>query len=314
MIESKYIVLSLCHKKKYGLSDISEALVGYGNTLEKHIRFIHVQTLSELLAIITKHKSKILCSISWDNSRSTFTKVLILYLSRIKNIYYYHEPMGIRYKLSMKASLTYSIISSFAEILFKIFSSYKAVSLEVFLNKGNFYLPLLYDEVRPKKNNKNNKTIGFVGFKKKERLPRLYEDVMSILKRDGYKAAYFPSEQYGFTKKAKLKFLSEVSMVWNVFVSPYTQSAVTADAFMSNTPLILSNHEPFKKLLKKHNLALFVSPNDSKEIISRRIVKFLETQKNPSKNLPKDISMFGGSEAYLKYWQPVFNKIFMEKK
>ena len=314
MSEDKYIVLSLCHKKKYGLVDISEALVRYGNTLEKQMCFIHVQTLAELLSIIIEHKSKILCSISWDNSNSTFIKVLILYLSRIKNIYYYHEPMGIKYKLSMKASLTYSIISSFAESLFKIFSSYKAVSMEILLHKGNFYLPLLYDEVRPKKNNKNNKTIGFVGFKKKERLPGLYEDVMNILKQDGYKVAYFPSDQYGFTKQAKLKFLSEVSMVWNVFVSPYTLSGVTADAFMSNTPLILSNHEPFKDLLKKHNLALFVSPSDPKKLISSRIIKFLETQKKPSKNLLKDMSSFGGSEAYLKYWQPVFNKIITERK
>jgi len=129
------------------------------------------------------------------------------------------------------------------------------------------------------------------------------------LQKNGYQAIFFPSKEYGFLEHQKFDFLSRTDIVWNVFNCPNNISAVTGDAFMSKTPIIVSKYEKFIKLLRKHNLCVEIDIYDPPNFIAEKILSYLSMNNNPLPSISTDHSNFGGSKAYVKYWQPVFYQL-----
>lgn len=303
------IIISLCHKKKYGLLDIANALTMYGNRHENFIDFYLLSNSINLFKLLTNSPNKIICCVVWDNSFFSLFNCFLLKLFSIKIIYYYHEPGGFRHKVNNLKNKFFSALGqSIAEFLFKLLSTYNAVSLKKNLHHGHFYLPILFSDIRPPRR-KKNKTIGFMGFRKRERCPILFEKTVQILQKNGYQAIFFPSKEYGFLEHQKFDFLSRTDIVWNVFNCPNNISAVTGDAFMSKTPIIVSKYEKFIKLLRKHNLCVEIDIYDPPNFIAEKILSYLSMNNNPLPSISTDHSNFGGSKAYVKYWQPVFYQL-----
>jgi len=308
----KEVIISLCHKKKYGLLDLSKALILYGNRYEKELFFYSISSLLELVNFLKFNKNKIVCCVIWDNSIFSLLASIFIKLKKIKIIYYFHEPGGLKHKIdNLNVSYKLAILQFTSEIFFKFISDFTAVSLKKNIKYGNFFLPILYSDLRPSRK-RNLKKIGFIGFKKKERCPKLFEDVIYYLRPKGYDAAYFPSDQYGFSETDKFNFLSKVDIVWNVFCCPNNLSAVTGDAFMSKTPLIISKYERFGALLKKHNLCIKINISNTPEQIANKILFYLQNNNKSLINIKEDQAKFGGSSAYIKYWHPTFN--FLKNK
>lgn len=313
MIVKKNTIISLCNERKHGLLDISNSLVMYGNKNEQSLSFLSISNFNNLISFLTKRKDKKeVCCVIWDNSLFTFISTLFLKFFSVKIIYYYHEPDGFKHKIvNLKANFFLASIQFLAELCFKFLSDLRAVSLKNKLPKANFYLPLLYSDQRPPRLNVTKK-IGFIGYIKRERSPELFNQVASILKNYGYEVIFFPSEKYGKSQKEKFKFLANVEFIWNVFNCPNVLSAVSSDAFMSGTPLIVSKYEKFLPLLNKYNLAIRINLNDSPETISKKILEYKYNSTILKKSLIKDQSTLGGNLAYKKFWSPVLNNLFTE--
>ncbi len=312
MIVKKNYIISLCNERKHGLLDISNALVMYGNKNEQRLSFLSISNFNNLITFLSQRNNrKEACCVVWDNSLFSFFSTLVLKFFFVKIIYYYHEPDGFKHKIvTLKVNFLLALTQFLAESCFKFLSDLRAVSLKTKLAKANFYLPLLYSDQRPPRL-KVAKKIGFIGYVKRERSPELFNQVASILKKYGYEAIFFPSEKYGKSQKEKFKFLAKTEFIWNVFNCPNVLSGVSADAFMSGTPLIVSKYEKFLTLLDKYNLAIRINLNDSPETISKKILEY-NYNSIKKKSLIKDQSTFGGNLAYKKFWSPVLNNLFNE--
>jgi hypothetical protein len=304
-------VISVCNPKKLGLMDFSRALVYYGSRYDKTRAYISPTKFFDIFNAyleVKKNKRKGICII-WDNSFYTFSLAIMARFFMIKTIYYYHEPGGLAHKLELRAPFFRIIIQRLAEMLNFIIADYVAVSKLNKIEKDFVFLPLLYDDRRPKKIINTNK-IGFIGALKSERLPELFKSLESFFNDNKYELIFFPSKKYGSSAKDKYKFLSECEAIWNVFAYPYNLSGVSGDAFFSKTPLILSKHEPFMNLLSKNGLAILVNPSMPPEEICEHIIKSIRTR-NSSTSKPSysDLSSFGGKKAFQLNWLKTFNII-----
>ncbi|WP_422672446.1 hypothetical protein [Candidatus Methylopumilus planktonicus] len=295
--------------------DFSHALVYYGSKYDKRREYISPTKFCEIFNVylgLNKNKKKAICII-WDNSFYSFSLATIARFLGIKIIYYYHEPGGLTHKLELRAPIYRISIQRLAEILnFKI-ADYVAVSKLEKIEKDFVFLPLLYDDRRPKKIRNSNK-IGYIGALKSERLPELFKSLECLFNEKKYELIFFPSKEYGSTREDKYKFLAECAAIWNVFAYPYILSGVTGDAFFSRTPLIVSKYEPFMDLLLKNDLAVRVDPAMSPKTICEQIIKSIRAF-NPSisKSSNRDLSSFGGKKAFQVNWLKTFEAIIRKK-
>jgi hypothetical protein len=301
-------IISVCKREKLGLMDLAEALTYYGNTNDSSRKYFILKSFFHIFIYTLKNRSRNIF-VFWDNSVSTLSVMLICFIFRMKIIYYLHEPGGFKHKRQLRATFFYSLFATLNEHVCILLSTYVGISMRRNLEYGDYFLPLLYDERRPKHCPK--KIIGFVGSQKKERMPDVFKSVAIGLKSFGYQISYFPSLEHGSSRKKKFEFLSKCSAVWNVFAYKYNLSGVTGDSFMSGVPIIVSKYEPHIKFLFRNDLAIKVNINDSSDKIIKKIIKYLNTQKNMTrqKKLQNDQSIFGGSRAFINYWKIAFDNI-----
>lgn len=309
------LILSVCKPKKLGLMDLAKSLVWYGNTLDSNNRYFILDGFLYFISIsinAIKKRETVIC-IFWDNSLYTLIYLVLSRLFLFKTIYYYHEPGGYSHKRQLRASISYSLFASIGDKIFLTLTQFIGISKVDNINSGDFFLPLLYASERPF-HLKYTKKIGYLGNIKAERLPNILKRVEIQLNTLGYEVIYFPSIKYGRSTSDKYSFLSQCAAIWNVYAYPYTLSAVTGDAFMSNTPLIVSKYEPFLQVLSANNLAILLDPYSSDidmvKLIDESIKKNEES--SPSSSLIHDQSKFGGGEAF-EYWRECFDRINMQK-
>jgi hypothetical protein len=301
-------IISVCKPTKLGLMDLAEALTFYGSKNDRSRRYLILNRFFDIFTFFLKNRTRNIFVI-WDNSPRSLIVMLICFLLRMKTIYYLHEPGGFKHKRQLRATFFYSLFASLNELICKLLSNYIGISRADKIEHGDYFLPLLYDNRRPKHSPKN--IIGFVGSQKKERIPDVFRDVALGLKSFGYDTGYFPSAEHGSSLKEKLDFLAKCSAVWNVFIYEYNLSGVTGDAFMSAVPLIVSDHEPFINLLLKNNLAIRVDINDTSDEFLVKIIKYMNSHKNSpnQKSLQNDQSLFGGATAFIDCWKVAFDNI-----
>ena len=216
MIKKNHLIYSVCKKNKFGLLDIANSLVMYGTRIDPERKYKIIVTFAsafivfyqQFLSLINLRATEKVTFIIWDNSLFTLCIAFIARFSSINIIYYYHEPGGIKHKLSLNASLSYSILASLIENIFISLSSRVAVSQKDKLLYADFYLPLLYSDIRPNHLHGNN-IIGYIGKLKGERMPDLLLQLESELKKQGYTIEYFPSKSNGTSQTDKFDFLSK---------------------------------------------------------------------------------------------------------
>ncbi len=305
-------IISICRPNKLGLIDLAKSLVRYGNELDKQRKYLLLMTFAEFFCILIKarkSKEKVIC-IFWDNSLYSLSYLILSRLFFFKTIYYYHEPGGYAHKRRLRATIAYSFFSSFAECVYLSISNFIGISRKDKISSGDYFLPLLYDDIRPL-HIKGTKKIGYLGNLKKERLPNVLKEIEPLLNAKGYEVVYFPSIRYGQSTFDKYAFLSQCTAVWNVYAYPYNLSGVTGDAFMSNTPLIVSEFEPFLDILNTNNLAILFDRSEPNEVMVEKIEKSIKIidDSPPSKSLTSDQSRFGGKIAFLDYWKRCFDEI-----
>ncbi len=306
------VIVSVCRPKKLGLMDLARSLVFYGNALDKKRNYVVLEGAADFFSILInaiKKNERVIC-VFWDNS---FFSLLYLIFSRIllfKTVYYYHEPGGYSHKRKLRATIKYSLLASIGEKIYLSLTNFVGISRKDKISSGDFFLPLLYGNQRPL-HVKRTKKIGYLGNFKNERLPNVLKRIEAKLNARGYEVIYFPSSTYGNTTFEKYQFLSQCAAIWNVYAYPYNLSGVTGDAFMSNTPLILSKYEPFLDILVSNNLAILLDPLESDETMVKIIdesIKLID-ETPPTSSLGSDQSNFGGADAFLDFWKNCFDQI-----
>jgi len=310
------LILSVCKPNKLGLMDLAKSLVWYGNTLDSNNRYFILEGFLYFISIsinAIKKKETVIC-IFWDNSLYSLMYLVLSRLFLFKTIYYYHEPGGYSHKRQLRASISYSLFASVGDKIFLTLTQFIGISKVDNINSGDFFLPLLYANERPL-HLKYTKKIGYLGNLKGERLPNVLKRIEIQLNTLGYEVIYFPSIKYGRSTSDKYSFLSQCAAIWNVYAYPYNLSAVTGDAFMSNTPLIVSKYEPFLQVLSNNNLAILLDPYlsdiDLVKLIDESIKKNEES--SPSSSLIHDQSKFGGGAAFHEHWRECFERIYLQK-
>ncbi len=304
------IIFSVCNKKKYGLRDISDALIFYGTKFDKNRIYKALGSFNELFQYCKQYSIKGSIAIVWDNSIKSLTLAIFFRIAGAHVIYYYHEPGGYRHKRQLRASITFSFLSVILEKLNKLIAKYTAISMLKNKQYGDFYLPILYEDSRPKSNS-NAKVIGYLGKIKNERCVTQLESIREIAMLHGYSIKYFPSNEFGSDKEAKFNFLSNCAVIWNYYKYQYNMSAVTGDCIFSGTRIIINPYfEPEIDILNRCQLSINVlneDLNDSKklwEVISKNI----NSEPNHSE-LEIQKSILGGQNAFIENWLPVFRKI-----
>jgi len=301
-------IFCFCKKSKYGLVDLANAVIYYGNKNDFENTYELIHDLQELFHRFFSNRSKTIVII-WDNSLAGLMAILLSRLIGIYVIYYLHEPGGYSHKRQLKATITYSLLASINEYISAKIANGVGVSLIEKIRYGDYFLPLLYDDRRPKR--EPSRIIGFVGSKKNERMPSTYKEVMKNLDKAGYSLSYFPSAETGKTAHDKFLFLSKCSAVWNVFAYKYNLSGVTGDCIMSEVPVIISQHEPFLRELNKIGISILVNNQDPPNVIADKILDFLK-KSAPLKNEilnSKIKSNFAGDAAFVDRWLFTIHKI-----
>lgn len=301
-------IISVCKQEKLGLMDLADALTFYGKNNDPERNYFTLNRIIDIFKAFFKKNTRNIFVI-WDNSPRSLCVMIICFILRMKIIYYLHEPGGFKHKRQLRATFLYSLFASSNEFLCKSLSSYVGISRKDKIEHGDYFLPLLYDDRRPNHSPKN--IIGFLGSQKKERIPDVFRDVAIGLQSYGYDIGYFPSAVHGKSRKEKFDFLAKCTAVWNVFIYEYNLSGVTGDSFMSGTPIIVSDFEPFMNILLKYNLAIKVNINDSSDVIVAKIIKYLRLPKKrlSKTNIQNQQSIFGGASAFINYWKVAFDDI-----
>lgn len=311
MSDCSVVVISVVHRRKYGLQDHANALTEYGlKSGGEYIVCTRFFALVHALLETSRLKKRPNC-IFWDNSFWSYLSLLFSKLVGAQTFYYLHEPGGIGQKLFKGDPFVYSLMASFAEWLMKSAASNVLIPRADKLADGDFFAPLLYLADRPHVQVRNA-VVGFLGARRKHRMTHVFERIAPKLQDAGYEVVYFPSNDVGNTYADKVHFLSSVCAIWNCYAVPYNQSGVTGDCVFSSVPCIVSKHEPSRKLLSRLGLLIELDIEQSEELLVHQLVNQLGSTNEydkVNKTTKEDVvSLFGGNDAFLRYWLPLFER------
>jgi hypothetical protein len=297
-------IFSVCHRKKLGLIDLSEALLAYGRQFDPDAHYASVYSWSDLGKIFSRPKPGTSIAIIWNNSSFSLAAALVCKLCGVKVVYYLHEPGGLGQKLIKADPFLYSLAASFGEGVFQRVADYVAVPRHDKIAFGDVYLPLLVLEDRPPPS-PSPRLVGYVGARHHQRLHPFFASLESLFREAGFTPAYFPSKEHGSSREDKFKFLSNCAVVWNAYGVPLNQSAVTYDCAMSSIPTIATAYEPFREILRGLGLYHEIRLTDGPDAVKKQIRGILESLSGQGARKKADFearSEFGGSASFRRHW------------
>jgi hypothetical protein len=271
------MLLLIVDRKRYGLLEHAEAL-----------RFYYCKTTNDS-AIILKHKN---LDSDFGSSFSFFSLIKQLYRNRPKSCvvwsvgitYLYlpllslifnktkfivvvHEPGGFYQRINKGDSLSYSIVTSFYELLLK-FSRVQLVTPNIknAIKYNLAYAPLLFLERFVNENKLIQKSIVFLGRRSKNRCNDFFIDDSLIsftkLLKGNYYLKFFPSKEL-FTTRDKTEQMRSAICVLNMYLVDHNQSGVTPDSLSYGIPVIITEKDAFVNLIENYSAGVVLN---SKEI------------------------------------------------
>lgn len=306
MLDHKYNVFALVNRKKHGLIDFATAVVHYGND-DSCGHYYLVHDVKDYLKQNVLHAKKNIV-IVFDNSISSILAGLYFAFKGFKIIYMYHEPGGFIQKRMFMSPFLYSIFAVIAEEINKKIANLVVVPLKKNIPYGDCYAPLLVVRDKFKDDIKRtDKYIGFLGSRRRQRLPRLLLSIQKDLAQHGYEVKWFPGPETGYTFQDKLKFINNSSAIWNYIGRPYNQSGVTLESIAARKFIFVSSHDPYAEFLTKHSSGNVLNLECELNLVEC-IVNNIE-KSNPTYNNMIEIDSIIGKAAFNTYWLPIFREL-----